>query len=56
MSPLSFFTSAKAKWEWTKECQDAIDDMKKIIAKETLRTYPNFKKPFEIHTDASKVQ
>jgi hypothetical protein len=30
--------------------------MKRLIAKETLLIYPNFKKPFEIHTDASKVQ
>jgi RNase H-like domain found in reverse transcriptase len=30
--------------------------MKRLIAKETLLTYPNFKKPFEILTDASKVQ
>jgi RNase H-like domain found in reverse transcriptase len=32
----------------------AFDDIKKLIAKEALLTYPNFKKPFEIHTDASK--
>jgi transposase InsO family protein len=56
LSPLSSLTSAKTKWEWTKECQTAFDDIKKLIAKETLLTYPNFKKPFEIHTDASKVQ
>jgi RNase H-like domain found in reverse transcriptase len=30
--------------------------MKKLIAKETLLTYLNFNKMFEIHTDASKVQ
>ena len=30
--------------------------MKKLIAKETLLTYPNFNKTFDIHTDASKVQ
>ena len=30
--------------------------MKKLIAKETLLTYPNFNKVFEVHTDASKVQ
>jgi RNase H-like domain found in reverse transcriptase len=30
--------------------------MKRLIAKETLLTYPNFNKMFEIHTDASKVQ
>ena len=30
--------------------------MKKLIAKETMLTYPDFNKPFVIHTDASKVQ
>jgi RNase H-like domain found in reverse transcriptase len=56
LSPLSSLTSAKTKREMTKECQTAFDDIKKLIAKETLLTYPIFKKPFEIHTDASKVQ
>ena len=30
--------------------------MKKVIMKETLLAYPNFSKPFDIHTDASDVQ
>ena len=30
--------------------------MKKLISKETLLTYPDFSQPFEIHTNASKVQ
>jgi hypothetical protein len=30
--------------------------MKLLIARETLLTYPDFNKPFEIHTAASKVQ
>lgn len=30
--------------------------MKKVIAKETLLAFPDFTKPFEIHTDASKIQ
>ena len=30
--------------------------MKKSIFRETLLVYPNFSKPFVIHTDASKVQ
>jgi RNase H-like domain found in reverse transcriptase len=34
----------------------AFEDMKRLIAKERLLTYPNFNKTFEIHTDASKVQ
>jgi hypothetical protein len=56
LAPLSSLTSAKAKWNWTSECQNAFEDMKRLIAKETLLTYPNFKKPFEIHTDTSKIQ
>jgi hypothetical protein len=56
LAPSSSLTSAKAKWDWTTECQNAFENMKRLIARETLLTYPNFKKPFEIHTDASKVQ
>jgi hypothetical protein len=44
LAPLSSLTSAKAKWNWTSECQNAFEDMKILIAKETLLTYPNFKK------------
>ena len=56
LAPLSSLTSAKVKWTWTEEYQTSFDNMKKLIAKETLLTYPNFNKTFEIHTDASKVQ
>ena len=56
LAPLSSLTSSTAKWDWTEQCQKAFEDMKKLIAKETLLTYPNFNKTFEIHTDASKVQ
>ena len=30
--------------------------MKKFISRETLLVYPNFSKPFVIHTDANNVQ
>jgi hypothetical protein len=45
-------TSAKVK----PECQDSFEKMKAIMAKETLVTFPDFTKEFEIHTDASKLQ
>ena len=48
--------SSKVKWQWTVECQEAFNKIKSIIAKEPLLAYPDFSKPFEIHTDASKVQ
>ena len=52
-SPL---TSAKVKWKWTEEHQKSFDQMKALTAKETLLTFPDFNKEFEIHTDASKLQ
>jgi RNase H-like domain found in reverse transcriptase len=56
LAPISWMTSAKVKWKWTPECQDSFENMKAIIAKETLVTFPDFTKEFEIHTDASKLQ
>jgi hypothetical protein len=56
LAPLSLLTSAKVKWKWTTEHQEAFDQMKALIAKETLLTFPDFSQEFEIHTDASKLQ
>ena len=56
LAPLSRLTSKEAKWSWGSEEQKAFDTMKRIISKETLLTYPDFNKPFEIHTDASHTQ
>jgi len=53
LAPLAALTSSKVKWSWTDECQEAFEQMKNMIARETLLTYPDFNKPFEIHTDAS---
>jgi len=53
---LATLTSVKVKWKWTDEHQTAFDQLKALIAKETLLTYPDFSKEFEIHTDASKLQ
>ena len=49
-------TSKQAKWNWRKKCQKVLDTIKTLVSRETLLSYPNFNEPFEIHTDASKVQ
>ena len=36
--------------------QKAFEDIKKVMAKETIITYTNFNEVFEIHTDASDRQ
>ena len=56
LAPLSRLTSKQVPWQWTDKEQKAFDNMKKIIGKEVLLSYPNFNQPFEIHTDASHTQ
>src|SRR3954468_13462962 len=53
---LTALTSAKVKWNWTTEHQIAFDEMKQVMTRETLLAYPDFKEPFDIHTDASLYQ
>ena len=41
--------------EWNPACTDAFQQMKALIAKDTILAYPNLSKKFTIHTDASDV-
>ena len=56
LAPLTNLMSKTAKWKWTDKHTKAFEKIKKLISKETLLSYPQFDKPFEIHTDASKDQ
>jgi len=56
LAPLTAMTSVQTKWDWNEKCQNSFDTIKKIVSRETLPSYPDFNKPFEIHTDASKQQ
>ena len=56
LAPLTALTSVKVPWKWTDVEQNAFMTMKKIMAREVVLAYPNFDKPFEIHTDASAYQ
>ena len=56
LAPLAKLTSKNVKWEWSDAQRKAFAMCKKIIAKEVILRYPDFKKPFVIHTDASHYQ
>jgi RNase H-like domain found in reverse transcriptase/Reverse transcriptase (RNA-dependent DNA polymerase)/Integrase zinc binding domain/Retroviral aspartyl protease len=56
LAPLAALTSKTTKWTWTDVHQKAFELMKQIVSKETLLSYPNFRQPFDIYTDASKTQ
>jgi hypothetical protein len=46
----------KQPWRWDLIHQQAFNNIKAAIAKETVLAYPDFSKPFEIYTEASSMQ
>ena len=43
----------KAPIEWTDECQNAFDTLKELCTSTPILAYANYKKPFQLQTDAS---
>ena len=59
LSPLTEAAAGKtkrAKIKWTDELERAFLEIKKMVSTEALLTYPDWSKPFTIHTDASDFQ
>ena len=48
--------AGKRNIQWTKECQEAFDQIKAILAKEIFLKYTDHNEPFHIYTDASDYQ
>jgi hypothetical protein len=46
----------KKLWQWDPIHQQAFDNVKAAIAKETVLAYPDFSKPFAIYTDTPATQ
>ena len=53
LAPLTELTSKKVTYKWLDKHQKAFDNMKHILAREVVLSFPDFDKPFEIYTDAS---
>ena len=49
-------TSSKVKFQWTKIEQDAFDDIKRIMAHNTLSAYPDFNEELNIRSNAINLQ
>ena len=47
LAPLTKITSTKLKFKWTKIEQYNFDEIKRIVARDTLLTYPYFNEEFK---------
>ena len=56
LAPLTCLISKDDPFQWTDVEQQAFDKRKAIVCHEVLLLYPDFNKPFHIHTDASHYQ
>ena len=56
LAPLASLTSNSKPFKWEEEHSKAFKLAKQVIARHTMLAYPNFSKPFQIHTDASHHQ
>ena len=54
--PLTKLTYIKRKYKWTKVEQDIFNKIKRIVARDTLLTYPDFNEDLKIHENYSVFQ
>ena len=56
LAPLTRLTSIKRKFKWRYVKKYAFEEIKRILARDTLLNYPDFNETFKIHTDNSALQ
>jgi hypothetical protein len=56
LAPLSSLASKLIPFKWTEEHQKAFEEIKNMVSKEVLLTFPDYSQPFELFTDASDLQ
>ena len=56
LAPLTALTPKNVKYDWKDEHQKCFDAINCVIGQAVVLGYPDFNAPFEIHTDASKLQ
>jgi hypothetical protein len=55
LAPLNKLTGKGVPYTWGPEQDSAFKEIKRVMAKETILSFPDFNKPFHIHTDASNT-
>jgi hypothetical protein len=52
-APLRLLIKKNSVWKWTKSQEIAFEKLKSALTTAPVLAYPDFTKPFELHTDAS---
>lgn len=52
-APLYGLLRSNAKFQWTEDCQVAFECLQKLLTSPPVLAYPDFTKPFVLHTNAS---
>ena len=50
---LHSLTRQEVSFHWTGECQQSFDRLKQLLSEPPVLAYPDFARPFTLHTDAS---
>ena len=53
--PLHRLTEKTNKFEWTRNCQEAFNDLRLKLVSATILAFPDYTKPFTLDTDASNT-
>nr|CAN62036.1 hypothetical protein VITISV_019703 [Vitis vinifera] len=51
-APLTDLLKKNKAWEWDEKCQQAFEDLKKVVTEEPVLALPDHTKVFEVHTNA----
>ena len=53
--PLNELTQANTPFEWTTAREGAFHELKNALVSSPVRRAPEFRRPFELHTDWAKI-
>ena len=53
--PLTRLTRKNVKFEWSEDCESALQEIKRVLSSKPVLRYPDFEKPFTLYCDASQT-